>query len=67
MGIKFYDTSGKYWGKFDETRGLFTPSEEVLAGCETCANGEGDIEACGYCRHGDLYKPKTEPQTERSE
>ena len=32
--------------------------------CETCANGEGDIEACGYCRHGDLYEPKTEPQTD---
>ena len=32
--------------------------------CDTCANGEGDIEACGYCRHGDLYKPKTEPTTE---
>ena len=31
MGIKFYDTNGKYWGKFDETRGLFIPSEEVLA------------------------------------
>ena len=32
--------------------------------CETCANGESDIEACGYCRHGDLYEPKGEPQTD---
>ena len=31
MSIKCYDTNGKYWGKFDETRGLFIPSEEVLA------------------------------------
>jgi hypothetical protein len=42
-------------------------SSEKPNNCETCANGEGDIEACGYCRHGDLYEPKTEPQTERSE
>lgn len=35
--------------------------------CETCANGEGDIEACGYCRHGDLYEPKTEPQNHSGE
>ena len=32
--------------------------------CDTCANGESDIEACGYCRHGDLYEPKGEPQTD---
>ena len=36
-------------------------SSEKPNNCETCANGEGDIEACGYCRHGDLYEPKTEP------
>ena len=41
-------------------------SSEKPNNCETCANGEGDIEACGYCRHGDLYEPKDEPQTERS-
>ena len=35
MSIKYYDTNGKYWGKFDETRGLFIPSEEVLADRKT--------------------------------
>lgn len=35
-------------------------SSEKPNNCETCANGEGDIEACGYCRHGELYEPKTE-------
>ena len=35
--------------------------------CETCANGEGDIEACGYCRHGDLYEPMDEPTISKME
>lgn len=40
------------------------PNNSVIPNnCETCANGEGDIETCGYCRHGDLYEPQTEPQT----
>ena len=44
-------------------------SSEKPNNCETCKNW--DIvnyftEACGYCRHGDLYEPKTEPHTERS-
>jgi len=30
MSIKFYDSNGKYWGEYDETRSLFIPSEEVL-------------------------------------
>ena len=40
---------------------------EIPNNCETCANGEGDIEACGYCRHGDLYEPKTEPTISKME
>ena len=39
-------------------------SSEKPNNCEACANGESDIEACGYCRHGDLYEPKDEPQTD---
>jgi hypothetical protein len=50
----------RWWSTFcanckDEPNCLGKPNN-----CETCANGEGDIEACGYCRHGDLYEPKTE-------
>ena len=43
MSIKYYDTNGKYWGKFDETRGLFIPSEEVLADCKTEPQTEDEI------------------------
>lgn len=74
MSIKCYDTNGKYWGKFDETRGLFIPSEEVLADCKTkpqtdytpdcpfCKRyGTEDCLGSG-CRHYKTYKG--EPQTE---
>ncbi len=43
--------------------GKIVNDSEFPNNCETCANGESDIEACGYCRHGDLYEPKDEPQT----
>ena len=35
MGIKFYDSNGKYWGEYDETRNLFIPSEEPITKTET--------------------------------
>ena len=35
MGIKFYDSNGKYWGEYDETRSLFIPSEETITQTET--------------------------------
>lgn len=35
MGIKFYDSNGKYWGEYDETRNLFIPSEETITQTET--------------------------------
>ena len=35
MGIKFYDSNGKYWGEYDETRNLFIPSEETTTQTET--------------------------------
>ena len=64
-----------YWSISESMRNRLEPYDEadrktepnlseIPNNCETCANGEGDIEACGYCRHGDLYKPKDEPQTD---
>lgn len=35
MGIKFYDSNGKYWGEYDETKNLFIPSEEPITKTET--------------------------------
>ena len=43
MSIKYHDTNGKYLGKFDETRGLFIPSEEVLADRKTEPQTEDEI------------------------
>ena len=81
MGIKFYDTNGKYWGKFDETRGLFTPSEEVLADrkdelskiIEAYSRGfKDEAEAVKampqtFTADGIVFAKMDEPQTERSE
>ena len=81
MSIKYYDTNGKYWGKFDETRGLFIPSEEVLADRKTEPQMDG-ILFKGNLKEGEYKLIKTtngwvlegndiayygEPQTERSE
>ena len=80
MSIKYYDTNGKYWGKFDETRGLFIPSEEVLADRKNEPQTDG-ILFKGNLKEGDYKLIKTtngwvlegndiayygEPQTERS-
>lgn len=76
MSIKYYDTNGKYWGKFDETRGLFIPSKEVLKDRKT-ENGilfkgnlkEGDYKLIkttnGYVLEGNDIAYYGEPQTER--
>lgn len=45
--IKFYDSNGKYWGEVDETRGLFIPSEEVLADRKT------EPQICSFGLHTD--------------
>ena len=71
MSIKFYDTSGKYWGKFDETRGLFIPSEEVLADRKTEAQTIIMVKNHGRKQALEMIDSyhkiiKTEPQTERS-
>lgn len=80
MGIKFYDTGGKYWGKFDETRGLFIPSEEILADrkdelskiIEAYSRGFKDgaeaVKAMPqtFTADGIVFAKMDEPQTERS-
>ena len=75
MGIKFYDSNGKYWGEYDETRSLFIPSEETITQTETqnsnlnfekrtmrdCYNCKRYENDC-ECRECN-YEPKDEPQT----
>lgn len=71
MGIKFYDSNGKYWGEYDETRNLFIPTEtqnsnltfekRTMRDCYNCKRYETEGE-CIECH----YEPKDEPQTERS-
>ena len=61
------DSQAEYIKTLNEDRKTENCSEKPN-NCETCKNW-GIVnyftEACGYCRHGDLYEPKTEPQTER--
>ena len=59
--IKFYDSNGKHWGEYDETRGLFIPSEELLTSFKTCRFGEVDG---GYvrCAYYSKATEQTEPQ-----
>ena len=78
MGIKFYDSNGKYWGEYDETRNLFIPSEETITQTETqnsnlnfenrtmldCYNCKRykSDDACVECR----YEPTADtPQTDK--
>ena len=75
MGIKFYDSNGKYWGEYDETRNLFIPSEETITQTET-QNSNLTFEKrtmldCYNCKRYETegeciechYEPKDEPQT----
>ena len=55
-----YNTLAEVFNKVLDAPSVVPNCSEKPNNCETCANGEGDIEACGYCRHGDLYEPKDE-------
>lgn len=78
MGIKFYDSNGKYWGEYDETRSLFIPSEETITQAETQNSNltfeKRTMRDCYNCERYETedeciechYAPKDEPQTERS-
>ena len=60
MGIKFYDSNGKYWGEYDEARNLFIPfKKRTMRDCYNCKRYETEGE-CIECH----YEPKDEPQTE---
>lgn len=63
MGIKFYDSNGKYWGEYDEARNLFIPSTD----CESCKhyNPNHEAIACERCLDGKYSR--YEPQKKRSE
>ena len=57
MGIKFYDSNGKYWGEYDETRNLFIPfKKRTMRDCYNCKRYETEGE-CIECH----YEPKDEP------
>lgn len=58
MGIKFYDSNGKYWGEYDEARNLFIPfKKRTMRDCYNCKRYETEGE-CIECH----YEPKDEPQ-----
>lgn len=61
--VFYYEEDERGYGTMNEADRKTESNSEKPNNCEDCANGEGDIEACGYCRHGDLYEPKDEPQT----
>lgn len=75
MGIKFYDSNGKYWGEYDETRNLFIPSEEPITKTETQNSNlsfeNRTMRDCYNCKRYETegeciechYEPKDEPQT----
>ena len=72
MGIKFYDSNGKYWGEYDETRSLFIPAEtqnsnltfekRTMRDCYNCKRYETEGE-CIECH----YEPKDECAKEYEE
>ena len=76
MGIKFYDSNGKYWGEYDETRSLFIPSEETVTQTETQNSNltfeKRTMRDCYNCKRYETegeciechYEPKDEPQDE---
>ena len=76
MGIKFYDSNGKYWGEYDETRSLFIPSEETITQAETQNSNltfeKRTMRDCYNCKKYETegeciechYEPKDEPQTD---
>ena len=73
MGIKFYDSNGKYWGEYDETRNLFIPSEKTITQTETQNSNltfeKRTMRDCYNCKRYETegeciechYEPKTEP------
>ena len=63
MGIKFYDSNGKYWGEYDETRNLFIPfKKRTMRDCYNCKRYEAEGE-CIECH----YEPKDEPTISKME
>ena len=79
MGIKFYDSNGKYWGEYDETRNLFIPSEEPITKTETQNSNltfeKRTMRDCYNCKRYETegeciechFEPKADtPQTEET-
>ena len=63
MGIKFYDSNGKYWGEYDEARNLFIPfKKRTMRDCYNCKRYEAEGE-CIECH----FEPKDEPTISKME